>query len=290
MLITRDALLAAVNATEDLPTLPAVWQQIRSAAANPRTGAAQLGRIIENDPAVAARLLKTVNSALYAGPAQPKTTSIAMAAARLGFKEVSKIALSTCVFQTASSMPGNVFDRRSFWGHAISTAYLAAELANEAEARPRHINLEDFHLAGLVHDIGKIFLEFKFGETLETCLEAASRENLPLFEVEDALLGINHAELGARLAESWQLPTVTITAIRHHHTPDTAPTADRFLVGCVHLANYIANREDFGTGGDLADPVFQRGTWESIGVSPAAAAAVATRAAESQQSLLEIIS
>jgi HD-like signal output (HDOD) protein len=63
---------------------------------------------------------------------------------------------------------------------------------------------------------------------------------MPLYQVEQQLIGVSHAEVGAYLLGIWGLPTPVVEAVAHHHCPDRIPHDALDAVGIVHIANYLA--------------------------------------------------
>ena len=113
---------------------------------------------------------------MYTGSERRKISDIHKAVARLGFQEVQNIALSTSLFKMFAKTPAHIFNRRDFWRHSISTATASVELSLLVKKK-KDIPLEDLHLAGLVHDLGKIILEAHFRDTFEQSLKLAMQES-----------------------------------------------------------------------------------------------------------------
>ena len=87
----KEAIILQLESIHDLPTLPVVVDTLEKATRNLSTDAAQIADIIKDDPAMTARILKVVNSAVYSA-AEP-ITSIQQAVARIGFNAVQQIAM-----------------------------------------------------------------------------------------------------------------------------------------------------------------------------------------------------
>jgi len=243
---------------------------------------------LENDPSIVSRILKTVNSAFYSSPGAEKIVNIQQAVTHLGFKEIQNIAISSAIFGSFDKLSPHIFDRKSFWRHCVCTAFLGMEMAVVVRS-PVHAREDVFHLTGLIHDLGKILLEAYFPELLEQCIKAALQTKQPLYLMEQKFLGLDHMEIGSLLVEKWNLPEVAASVVRWHHDPQRAPQEHRTVVEVVRLANYIANTEDLGTGGDIGGPVFQREVWESLGISPAVIPDLVRKVIENESNLLDVI-
>lgn len=77
------------------------------------------------------------------------------------------------------------------------------------------------------------------------------------------LKGVTHAEVGAWLAERWHLPGALVQAIRYHHEPIKAPV-DSSLASIVHVADYLARKQQIGFSGDVSFPVLAKGVWKNL--------------------------
>jgi HD-like signal output (HDOD) protein len=116
------------------------------------------------------------------------------------------------------------------------------------------------YAAGLLHDLGKIvfspLLERTVGEWA-----ARPRQHDSFLAMEQELLGSNHAEAGAMLAEQWNLPTTLAQAIAFHHAPSLCPEPNRNLALAVHLGDLLAMMCGSGCGLDCLyyqmDPLAQ---------------------------------
>ncbi|MDD2707021.1 MAG: HDOD domain-containing protein [Verrucomicrobiae bacterium] len=284
----RQKILSKITRTESLPTLPSVVYKIQEVAHNANSDTNDMVHILNNDPSIVSRILKTANSAFYAKPGEEKITDIEQAVSRLGFKDVQTIALSTGVFSSFDKVSSRIFDRKSFWKHCICTSYLSMEMAailpSGSPAQP-----DILHLSGLIHDLGKILLDTHFPDLLEECIRAAMQTRQPLFAVEQSLLGVDHTEIGALLVKKWNLPEVAASVVRFHHDPLQAPPEHQSAVQIVHLANYLANTQDLGTGGDIGRPVFQHEAWESLQLSPVMIPELVRKVVENESDLLELV-
>ena len=134
----------------DLPTLPKVVSHLLCAVEDPRSSAREINLIMSNDPALAARILKLVNSSFYAMPSP--VTSIQQAVVILGFNTVRSLALSASVFDTFAGKSG--FSHENFWLQSLTCALMCENLG----ARSDCLRIDSCFTLGLLHGIGKIIL------------------------------------------------------------------------------------------------------------------------------------
>ncbi len=263
--MNRENVFAILEKKADLPTLPAVMTRLTSVVNDPNADASQVAKIIKDDPAMTARILKLVNSAAYF--AGENISSIQHAVARMGFTAIKNVALSTSVFKAFDPRQSTGFNRQEFWRHSVCVGIAANVLYRKTESTfERKMQRDIMHLAGLLHDIGKIVFESQFRDQFMEAVRAASTDSRPLFEAEREVFGVDHCEVGAWLAERWKLAPAVVAAIRCHHDPESAEPAHLDLVRLCHTANHICNLEHIGDGGDNTAPSYNIGVWKRLGL------------------------
>lgn len=249
---------------KDLPTLPLVIDRLSKAVRDPNADARRISGIINDDPVIMSRVLRVANSAFY-GTTEP-ITSLQVAVTRMGMRALSNIALSTAVVSSMGKQSSGAFDWNAFWRHSICCG-LAAAVINEraGKALGRRYGKDVLHLAGLLHDVGKLVLARYFHAEFERALTRAARDRVPLWKAERDELGADHAQIGAWLGVRWQLPEESLQVMRWHHQPNDADESARPLVFLVHSANYICNQQNLGVSGDVV-PEFEGGVWRAMGL------------------------
>jgi putative nucleotidyltransferase with HDIG domain len=237
---------------ENLPTLPQVIEHLGRAMQDPDVSAKRIAKIIEDDPAIMARIIKVANSTLYSGV--QKITSLQSAIVRLGFQTVGNIAMSVAVFSTfpAKAHSEKSFDRAAFWRHCIYTGIAAEVLQNQIpEFEDTEYDKNTLQLSGLLHDIGKIIFEQFFHAQFVQAVNASHREAIPLHEAEMQMLGVDHAQAGAWLGQKWHLPDEIIEVIAYHHQPRHSNDQKHTeLVRICSLANLLVNNGRLGSSGN----------------------------------------
>lgn len=255
-------LTKVVRRIEMIPTLPEMYQKMTAIIHQPNTTAADLASVLEKDPALTGRLIRLVNSALYALPR--KVGTIRQAIVIVGFRSIQQLVLSTSVVKMFKGGGDDLFSPYTFWKHSIATALATQPLAREIRLH----DPEEAFTAGLLHDIGHLLLaEYQtevFRQILETCAETGQSA----LEVERSILGYNHGSVGGALMDYWKFPLHLVDAVQYHHTPSRAPEDREPICRVVHLADRIAmaagypsDLDKFGSEGEVT-------TEEAFGLSP----------------------
>jgi HD-like signal output (HDOD) protein len=251
-----------LQSIHDLPTLPTVYSALSEALANPRCGIADVAAIISNDQASTFKVLKIVNSAFYGFSGRIDTISRAITI--LGFDEVRNLVLTSSIMDLFSKTdPLLHFRPADFWAHSIATGTLTRHLGQTAGIR----HIEHFLVAGILHDIGKLFFFESAGQEYARVLTLVNRTKKLIREAELEVLGMDHAEGGRLVAGHWNLPEPLCNAIRWHHDGLEESNPDP-LVACVHIADFLARAFDLGYSGDNAVPLPSERAWEVLNLAP----------------------
>lgn len=218
---------------KDLPTFSTVVAQLMMTINQPTSSARDLERLIANDEAIAARILKLANSAFYGLPG--KVTSLARAITLLGFNTVRSLVLTIGVIDKFSgSSGGKHFDRGLFWEHSLSVAMASRLLC----AKDPSVSPEEAHISGLLHDIGKIIMDNFMPEQFRQAMDWIRVNGGDALATERKFVGISHDRVGALAAEKWRFPGFIRETIACHHKPfDAVQFPD--MVQLVALANEI---------------------------------------------------
>lgn len=234
--------LDQVRATDWLITPPKVAMQLSKFLESERAHWQEIAQLIEAEPAIAARILKLVNSPFYG--LQVPITSIPQALVFLGSIAVSSIAMAVVLFSRMmlKSQPEAVEQLQRFWWHSACTAFVAKALMRSLE--PSFV--EPAFTAGLLHDIGKLLmiqLALPQYQELEHRLAAGEPEQ----SAERSLFGTTHEEAGLLLAHHWHFPEVIQTVIRYHSQPQQAPEFS-VQVAVVRIADLLCELWGAGIG------------------------------------------
>ena len=237
-IVARDLARGAI----ELVSLPEIFIKVNEMVENPKYSASAIGAVIENDPAVSARLLKLVNSPFYGFPSRIDTISRAIAI--IGTRELRDMVLATSVVRLFSGLPNDLVTMDDFWHHSILCGVAARSLA----AYKRIAHIEHFFVAGLLHDLGSLIVYRKLPELAREALLRTCHSNEVLYQVEQEILGFDHAEVGLELARAWKLPSSLMESIGFHHEPENAHDYP-LEAAIVHLADLVVTALDLGKNG-----------------------------------------
>ena len=203
----------------ELPALPTTAAQILQLAADPRANARQLADIIEQDPGLAAQVLRYANSSLYGYAGSIKNLQTAIARV-LGFEYVLNLSLGFSIGKSLKVPQDGPFGMDAFWEHAVFAARLVETLGQQLPGKMRPPR-GTAYLAGLLQNLGRLVLGHTFQPEF-FILNRFSQANpeMPTCELERHVLGVTHDQIGAWLMQAWGLPAELTTAVRHHHNPD----------------------------------------------------------------------
>lgn len=210
-----DVLQERIRNSPNLPTLPAVAIEVLNLAREATSDMKELAGVINRDPALAGRVLKTVNSSFYGR--NQKVTTIEQALVVMGLQSVKTLVLGFSLVGNLMSRKAGGFEHRTYWRRSFFAACAAKELGVMA----RLMQTEELFVCGLLSDIGMLLLDTVLGDEYgDVCkLVGSHAEQGP---AEMSRLGTNHAEAGGFLAELWKLPPVLSEPIRWHADPDEA--------------------------------------------------------------------
>ncbi|MCH7979188.1 MAG: HDOD domain-containing protein [Acidobacteria bacterium] len=249
-LLNDEFINRAVGSMSDLPSLPKVYEKLTRALRNPNISLNKIAKIVEQDVAISAKLLQLANSALF-GTVQDMNT-VHMAVSYMGLDVIQHMVLSLEVFRSFEGL-GQIegFSLEATQEHAQLTAKIAVRLL------PAKYLADTAIVAALLHDVGKLVLASKMPGRFKRCLEASREQNRPLYQVEEELGGITHAEIGAYLLGLWGLPYSVAEAVAHHHKPKRVPHQSFDAVGAVYVANLLAHAHAPGpkASRDVEDPI-----------------------------------
>ncbi|MDP8208678.1 MAG: HDOD domain-containing protein [Candidatus Electryonea clarkiae] len=240
----KDEIFAKIARIGDLPTLPEVALNVSRLVDDPASNISDIVHVIRNDPSLTSKILKIANSAFYG--MRRRIESLNMALVILGMREISSLVTAICVFKAfPQNNLGVKFDYHQFWLHSTGVGEVAKLMGRRLGFR----EVSGLFTGGLLHDLGKIIEAKYFLDEFVECLRLSAEENIPLHEAEVRILGVDHAEIGAWLAEQWGLPLFLNNIIKYHHNVEAA-TSNKSEVALINISNSFCKTTDYGFGGD----------------------------------------
>lgn len=219
---------------KSLEPLPEVAQRVLAISSRPDVIPRELIAIIQTDVAMTAKVLKLSNSAYYGF--QREIASIHEAGNMLGVSALVNLVLTACTGRYFRNYGHSDHSAtRKLWESSVASALAASLLANVLGG----VDKNRAYTAGLLQNLGTIVLD-RFSRASHREIEAEIANGASPLAAEEAVLGLHHAEVGARLAEKWGFPPVLVDTIRYHHEPERA-TYDTTLAFIVHLGEEVAH-------------------------------------------------
>jgi putative nucleotidyltransferase with HDIG domain len=228
---------------DKMPSLSTTVSKVLEICSRTDTSPNDLNKVISLDPVLTGQVLKLINSAYYS--LMNKVTSLTRAIIMLGLNTVKNLALSTAIIRcVGQAKKSKALPIKDFWAHSIGVGVMAKLLA--AERGMPLADREEYFVAGLLHDLGKI----PFGDEYAEVLAQVKKEQSPLVQLEKKYLEIDHEEIGEMIASKWKLNAVITDAICHHHSPERAEPDHQALVATVALADFYICLFDIGYAGN----------------------------------------
>ncbi len=215
-----------------LPSLPAIALEVIELVQDPNVDLRTIAATIQHDPALAGKVLKTVNSSFYG---QPKAiTTITNALIVLGLNSVKTLALGFTLVNNMKDSEQGGFDHAGFWRHCVLSS-TGAKVLMEAS---RQADPEEAFLGALLQDLGQLALVSVMGDDYSQAIAGVPRHQLCAREGE--VFDADHTEIGGALSAKWRLPQMLQDVIAHHERPDSYKGEHLPLVRAVALANQFA--------------------------------------------------
>jgi diguanylate cyclase (GGDEF)-like protein len=221
-----------------LPSLPAVAARVIELTHSETVSFKDLAETIQNDQALAAKILRTVNSSLFG--LRKKCSSINQAIVMLGLSAVKSLALGFSLVGAIKDCDPEGLDMSAHWRRALYTGVAAKQIAAKAGIG----NQEECFLGGLLQDVGMIALHQAIGAEYDRVIALAGSDHRGVSKLELDAFQVQHADVGALLAQRWKLPEELVMPIKYHEKPTAAPSEYSAICRAVGLGNIAAELLD----------------------------------------------
>ena len=237
-----------VGKMDKIPSPPAIYWELTRAASNPEIGLADLGKIVEKDPAMSAKVLQLVNSS-YFGIAQT-VASVPKAVTYLGLELLKVLAISAHVFGAVTMAPIEGFSLEEMQNDSLLVAQLARRFLHNSK------KADEVFSAAIVHDVGRIVLALGIPERYAQIVHSATETGRAVHLAEADELGVTHAEVGAYLLGIWGLPLDVVETAAFHHTPSQLCEGSLQMLAASHAADALVEAARHAPAEECLDVAF----------------------------------
>jgi putative nucleotidyltransferase with HDIG domain len=239
-----------------VPTIPTVVRKLLEMCESPRVSLAEIAAIISQDPVLAAKILKVVNSPIYGFPG--RISSLTQALLLLGLNVARGLLLGMSVFEIMrKSIVG-------LWEHSVGCAIVCRIIARRKGLK----DPEEVSVAGLLHDVGKVFLSLKFPNEYNLVIAEAGARGMFISEAEKEFFGTTHAEVQAWVGRKWNFPSSLVEQIAYHHRPALSKNYS-LHTAIVHFSDILIRGRGFGFAGDNLVAGVNQTAWRLLDLSEA---------------------
>ena len=234
---SKDEILNAVRA---LPSLPKAVTGLMRTIEDESTTLTMLAKQIEADTGLLTGVLRLVNSPRYMARGSVSTAS--QAVVLLGFNAIRNLA---CVAGGSDYFQKNSakgFDHAQFLRHSAGVGCAAKLLARHVGQDPDVV-----FAAGMLHDLGQLALAATAPDDFRMVLDYQKENDCLMLEAEQAVIGMDHTQIGAHLANLWNLPAEICEAIECHHQLADSHALHSPIANLIHVAEVLAHAMELGS-------------------------------------------
>lgn len=221
-----------------LPSFPSVYHQIMKELGSEDPSIERLAQVIGEDPSMTAKLLQIANSA--AGGRATRAASPFEAVQFVGMSAVRSLALSAHIFRSFEQIRSPNFSINVLWNHTLKSGFMAQKIMQLEHAEPADV--EEAHIAGMLHDLGKLMLADGMPDRFQQALALAAEEKLTSEKAEFQIFGADHSGVAAYLLSLWGLPVTIVEAVAFHHSPSSSEHAEFGSLTAVHVADVLEHQ------------------------------------------------
>jgi putative nucleotidyltransferase with HDIG domain len=204
-----------IKSIEKIPAFPATIQKVTELLRDDDYAVADVANVIKYDQAIAANIMKISNSSYFG--ARQKISSIPEAVVYLGQQQLIRAVQTAGISKIYSKGgKGYVAQSQDLWEHSVAVALMSQILSRKIYSQ------EDstLYTAALLHDVGKIIMGVYVQDSFDQIMQRVKNGKCSFLEAEEEIIGINHADVGGRIAAHWNFPADVRDAIAYHHRPD----------------------------------------------------------------------
>ena len=230
VVLDKSAFRKRIERISNLPTLPNLLQKFNEMIKDPKISMDTLGKELSKDQVI--------------------TSKLSHALVLLGYDALKGLIITSSIFENLSPTA------YPLWRHSIAVSLASRKIATKLSLQDR----EEFAVAGLLHDIGKVILHMEAPQEYRAVVDYARSSGQPLWMTESEMLGFDHATIGLWICEEWTLPAKLAIPIGYHHMVNKAQDHKK-RVAVVALADTVVRGMGSGAEGDLfleeTDPLIE---------------------------------
>ncbi|MDR3599521.1 MAG: response regulator [Desulfosporosinus sp.] len=231
-LLSNSDLLLLINNFAELPTLKSSYQRVIGMIEEDAE-ITEIAREIERDLSISTKVLHIANSAFYG----VKTGSVKQAVTYLGLQNIRSLILTTSIMESMGVSGMGMDFAEELWNHAFLTNKVLVFIFEKCLQKKVP---EVASSAGLLHNIGVVFMLQSFSKNYIDFRNKAVKEGFDFIELEKAQFKATHQETGGYLLKWWDLPFPIVEAALYHHNPLDERIVNSELVIGVHIAQKYA--------------------------------------------------
>lgn len=221
-----------LKSIDTIPAFPATGNKVAQLLNKADYSVLQVANVIKYDPSITANILKMANSAYFGS--QHKISTINDAVMYLGQKNLLRAIQTAGISKYYKKGVSGYFDKATdLWEHSVAVALMSQILSKKITGEEN----ATLYTASLLHDVGKIILGEFVRDELKKITMLVAEQHMSFLEAEENVLGINHADLGGKIAEHWNFPIEIRDAISFHHRPDLLEKEDKIMPWIVYMAD-----------------------------------------------------
>jgi len=228
----------------NIPAFPAAALKVMKLIDDPDFSLTDVVDVVQYDQAIAANILRICNSAYFG--LRYKVETVRDAVMRLGQVNVIRAVQAAGVSRFYKNKKGYGLDATKLWEHSVGVALMSQILSR------RFYNCDDSRLytTALLHDIGKVVMGEFVDKSFLKIYDLVTTRGISFLDAEEEVIGINHADLGGKIATQWNFPADMRDAIMYHHRPDLMPNGGSDNAWLVYLADQACIMMGIGLGSD----------------------------------------
>lgn len=229
-----------IDEVPELATLPGITAELLSILQSKKVSIESVTALVETDPALTTKILRASNTSDE--KLKYTTDTVRDAISHLGLNRIRTILFQFTVYSKLFRLtPKQQELMHVYWIHSVACAHVCRILAARFGIKTENREFT----AGLLHDLGKLFMIQFYPDQCVHIQQSISQTSMNDIDAENKVLGATHATIGGWLAEKWNLPPVYAETMKYHHDPSMA-TIHQALAALVNFAEICCCKIGYG--------------------------------------------